>query len=191
MPEQGERAEPAHNPRRYDLALAVAGLAPTSGPDASDTADGNASPSPRDLTAVTRDRPLPADATPATPSEPPPADATAPSRPPPGAPTVRPPARRAVRPTPAFDGLLESAADSLLLVTEPDGSTAFDISIRDDVFDELACRIRLREGHLSATFRVHDVNLRRLLEAELGRLRAALADRGLAVDDVSVAQDDD
>jgi hypothetical protein len=152
--------------RKYDLALAAAGL----------TADSTAAPR---LTNETP--PLPSSGNPTAP----------PPRPPPGAPTVRPPARRIIRPTPALDGLLASAADSMMLVTEPDGSTAFDIAIRDDVFDELACRVHLRDGHLSATFRVHDPNLRRLLEAEVGRLRASLADRGLVVDDIAVAETDD
>jgi len=37
-----------------------------------------------------------------------------------------------------------------------------------------------------ATFRVHDVNLRRLLEAESGRLRVGLEARGLKVAEIRV-----
>jgi hypothetical protein len=111
-------------------------------------------------------------------------------RPPPGVPTIRPPARRRYQPPPVLDELLETTDDSLLVVTNPDGSTAFDISIRDDVFDELACRITLRDRHVTATFRVADANLRRLLEAEAGRLRARLSDRGLTVDEIVVREDE-
>lgn len=111
-------------------------------------------------------------------------------RPPPGVPIIRPPARRRYQPPPALDELLETTADSLLVVTNPDGSTAFDISIRDDVFDELACRIAIRDRRVTATFRVADANLRRLLEAEAGRLRARLSDRGLTVDEIIVGEDE-
>ncbi len=106
-------------------------------------------------------------------------------RPPPGAPAIRAGARR-----PAVEALpqdiLESTAESALLVADPDGSTSFEVAIRDEVFADLACRITLRDDGLVATFRVGDDNLRRLLEAEAGRLRARLEERGLRVRAIEV-----
>jgi flagellar hook-length control protein FliK len=113
-----------------------------------------------------------------------------PLRPPVGAPTVRPSARRRQQPAEEISQeLLESTADSLLMVNEPDGGKAFEISIRDDVFDELACRIAIKDGQLIATFRVQDPNLRRLLEAEAPRLRARLEERGLVVQQLLVVEE--
>jgi hypothetical protein len=113
----------------------------------------------------------------APPSEP---EDEAPLRPPPGAPIVRPPARRRAAVEAVPQELLESTADSAMLVNDAEG-TSFDISIRDDVFSELACRITVNDGKVIATFKVSDVNTRRLLEAESGRLRAQLEERGLTV----------
>jgi hypothetical protein len=113
--------------------------------------------------------------------------ATEPARPPPGAPAVRGAPARQRKPPAALETALESTADSLLLVNAPDGSCAFEIAIKDDVFDELACRIALRDHRVTAIFRARDPHLRRLLEAESGRLRALLADRGLHVSAIVVS----
>ncbi len=110
-----------------------------------------------------------------------------PGRPPPGAPTVRPPAKRQ-KAEPVPQDLLESTADSMLLVSEPDGSSAFEVSIRDDLFDELTCRISWRDGGLVAEFRAADVDLRRLLAAESGRLRVRLEEKGIRVAEVLVRE---
>ena len=107
-------------------------------------------------------------------------------RPPPGAPSVRP---SAAGPSPARaidQGALEQTAESLLLSANPDGSTSFDIAVRDEVFADLRCRITIDRGKVRAEFHVHDVNTRRLLEAEAGRLRAQLENRGLRVEEVRV-----
>jgi hypothetical protein len=88
------------------------------------------------------------------------------------------------------DSVLESTADSALLVASPDGKTWFDISINDSVFENLTCRIAIEPKGIVATFVAHDDNLRRLLEGESRRLRAALEDRGLKVQDVRVVTED-
>jgi hypothetical protein len=109
-----------------------------------------------------------------------------PDRPPPGAPTVRPAVQRKSDPGAVSQDLLEGTADTAMLVANPDGTTSFDIAFNDDVFPNLACRITIADGKVVATFRVEDQNLRRLLEAEAGRLRASLEDRGLKVAEVRV-----
>ena len=176
--------------RRYDLALAVAGApappdyqAPAAYRDESgrETYAAPRSPDPG-ADPESDDQAMPAERGYVAP-------AGLAARPPPGAPTVRPSTKRKHVPPPVLDELLESTADSLLLVAEPDGSTAFDVAIRDDVFDELACRIAVRDRHVTATFRVRDANLRRLLAAETGRLRVQLAERGLIVDEIIVAEE--
>lgn len=113
-----------------------------------------------------------------------------PSFPPAGVPMVRksaPPTRRAEA---VSQDLLEQAADTALLMTEGDGTTSFQISFHDDVFADLACTIAVRASRVTATFRVRDENLRRLLEAESGRLRVSLESRGLKVEDVRVVVED-
>jgi flagellar hook-length control protein FliK len=82
--------------------------------------------------------------------------------------------------------LLATAADSALLSTDDAGTTSFDIAFDDELFADLACRISVSQGRVVATFRVRDVNLRRLLEAETPRLRARLEERGLKVGEVRV-----
>ncbi|MBN1960354.1 MAG: hypothetical protein JW841_05370 [Deltaproteobacteria bacterium] len=166
LPEKSKRS---HNPfgsvRRYDLALKLTGVKEEEkNPIAkSPESSNNASSDQYDETV----------------------------RPPPGAPTIRPSVHRQHQVPPDLDDLLQNTANSLLLVAEPDGATAFDISIRDDVFDELACRIAIRDHTVTATFRVADTNLRRLLEAEAGRLRAQLSDRGFKVDQIIICEAED
>ena len=108
-------------------------------------------------------------------------------RPPPGAPVVRPSvaAPSAVDVVP--QELLQTTADSALLTNNPDGTVEFDIAFSDELFDEMACKVSIaKDGRVVATFRVHDVNLRRLLEAESGRLRVGLEARGLKVAEIRV-----
>lgn len=109
-----------------------------------------------------------------------------PMRPPPFAPTIRPPVLRREVAEQASSDALAGAADTALLVSEPDGSTAFEIAINDDLFRDLSCRVSVADGVVVATFRVVDVNLKRLLEAEAPRLRAQLEARGLKVAEVRV-----
>jgi flagellar hook-length control protein FliK len=82
--------------------------------------------------------------------------------------------------------LLESAADSAMLRTEPDGTTSFDIAFSDELLSDVACRVTVAGGRVVAIFRVKDDNTRRLLEAEAGRLRVRLEERGLRVEEVRV-----
>lgn len=108
------------------------------------------------------------------------------ARPPPFAPTIRPspPPRRGRA---AIDeGALASLADAGMLISEPDGSASFEIAFNDEVFSELACRISFKDGGVTATFRAPDANTRRLLEAEAGRLRVQLEERGIKVRDIAV-----
>ncbi len=112
-----------------------------------------------------------------------------PARPPPGAATVRPPLKTGLKAAEVDHEVWQQTADTALLRTQSDGGMAFDIVIRDDVFADLSCTIAVNDGHATATFRVRDVNTRRLLEAEVGRLRAALEGRGLRVDRVEVTVD--
>jgi len=116
--------------------------------------------------------------------------AALPRRPPPGAPTVRP---SAPRPSPDEDAdwqtTLNNTAQALQMVAEPDGSTAFEVTLRDDVLQDVTCRVAIREHRLTATFRVADVSLRRLLEGESGRLRARLEERGLHVEEIRVIEE--
>ncbi len=112
------------------------------------------------------------------------------ARPPVGAvATVRPSVGRATEPLPKLEELLASTAEDLTLVNEPDGGVAFEIIIRDEVFSELVCRVAVRDHRVTAIFKVGDMNLRRLLEAETGRLRASLSERGLMVDEIEVCSD--
>ena len=116
------------------------------------------------------------------------ADALLPKHPPPGAPMVR----SAVGPSGAFvqggaaQERLVALADSAVLVSTPSGAVTFDISFRHEVLGPLACRITLKEGVIRAVFYAADVNTRRLLEAESGRLCRAIEDRGLVVSKVEV-----
>jgi hypothetical protein len=109
-----------------------------------------------------------------------------PVRPPPYAPTIRPSPRRA-EPTHVDNAHLATAADTALLSARPDGGYAFEIAFSDELFHDLACEIQVgQDGKVVAVFRVGDNDTRRLLEAEAGRLRAQLEERGLVVAGVRV-----
>jgi hypothetical protein len=155
--------------RRYDVALSMV----------DDREEGTAVPAPVDVEEVTEVMAAPEPAG-SSPSSPEPQE-----RPPPGAPTVRPAVARQ-RPETVPQELLETAADSAMLSTNPDGTTSFEIAFSDDLFDNLACRISFVDGRIVATFRVADDNTRRLLEAESRALVARLEDRGLKVQQVRV-----
>ena len=114
-----------------------------------------------------------------------------PTRPPPGVATVRPPLKTGQKTADVDPAVWQQTADTALLRTQADGGMAFDIVIRDDVFADLSCTIAVNEGRATATFRVRDTNMRRLLEAEVGRLRTALEGRGLRVDRVDVMVNED
>lgn len=113
--------------------------------------------------------------------------ASAMARPPAGAPAVRAsvaePRAETVPQT-----ALETAADGVMLLQQPDGSTAFEIDFSDATFADLTCRISFTNGQVRALFRVPDADARRLLESEAGRLRARLEERGLRVDAVEIEQ---
>jgi len=163
-------AEAVGGGRRYDVAMAtVAAL---------EGAQEVTAPLPEPLCA----EPTPTD----TDDEPTAEDDDLPVRPPPGAPTVRPPTRRPAGPAAVPQDVLEKTAQSALLLNSPDGNASFEIAFRDDVFEDLACCISTHDDGLVATFKVADQNLRRLLEAESGRLRVKLEDRGLKVKAVEV-----
>ena len=101
-------------------------------------------------------------------------------RPPHGVPMVRP----AIRRTPAAaerrdPDTLASAARYAHLQHVEDG-TMMEIGIDENLFAGLACQICVDGDQVRATFKVSDdPNLRRLLEAEKGRLRSALEARGM------------
>ena len=82
---------------------------------------------------------------------------------------------------------VEDAAKRAFLAENPDGTHGFQVEIKDELFDNLRCSINiLEDGKVQALFHVQDDNLRRLLEAESGRLRAQLEDKGLKVSEVKV-----
>ncbi len=179
--------------RRYALALELLGAAKAELP-APEAADDDVTQVLRARAAATRSpeslpepapEPLAERLTELSPHELETGETPIPARPPPGVPTVRPsaPARRG--PEAVSQERLEETAESLMLISDGEG-TSFDIAVRDEIFDELSCRITLKGGEVVATFRVRDQNLRRLLEAESGRLRAGLEERGLRVAAVHV-----
>jgi hypothetical protein len=110
------------------------------------------------------------------------------SRPPPFAPMVRPspPARKGVEQI--DQDTMSAMVDTSMLVTNPDGSAAFEIAFDDEVFQNLACTIAVGPAGIVATFKAPDANTRRLLEAEAGRLRVRLSDKGLRVAEVRVEE---
>lgn len=111
---------------------------------------------------------------------------TRPDRPPPFAPMVRPSPPPRKGPESVDQATLESMVDTSMLVANPDGSAAFEIAFDDDVFQNLACSISVTPQGVVATFKAPDVNTRRLLEAEAGKLRVRLSERGLRVAEVRV-----
>ncbi len=94
----------------------------------------------------------------------------------------------AVSPPPAPQEVpIEETAKRVFFGETPDGGQGFQVLIRDEVFEDLRCSIEVLDGGgVRATFFVQDTNLRRLLEAETGRLRAQLEARGLRVSELQV-----
>ena len=115
-----------------------------------------------------------------------PAHGQLPARPPPFVPMVRPSPPKRPGPAQVDEAALSAMVDTSLLIASPDGSASFEIAFDDDVFRNLACSITVTPAGVVATFKVDDPNTRRLLEAEAGRLRVQLAERGLKVADVRV-----
>lgn len=82
---------------------------------------------------------------------------------------------------------LHRTAKKVFLGENEDGAQGVSVLIRDDLFENLRCTIDVEsDGRVKATFFVKDTNLRRLLEAESGRLRDSLEARGLKVREVAV-----
>ena len=101
-------------------------------------------------------------------------------RPPPGVASVRPSVPMPAKDERADADVLAQAADSAFFSTSESGDAIFELMISDDLFDNLRCSICVSKRGVEAVFHVGgDVNLRRLLEAESGRLRASLEAKGL------------
>ena len=82
---------------------------------------------------------------------------------------------------------LDRTAKQVFLGENEEGAQGVSVLIRDDLFENLRCAIDVEaDGRVKATFFVKDINLRRLLEAESGRLRDSLEARGLKVRAVAV-----
>jgi len=82
---------------------------------------------------------------------------------------------------------LNRTAKQVFLGENEEGGQGVSVLIRDDLFENLRCAIDVEsDGRVKATFFVKDINLRRLLEAEAGRLRDSLEARGLKVREVAV-----
>ena len=103
------------------------------------------------------------------------------ARPPHGAAMVRPAIQR-----PAPMGQERRDADTLASAARyahfqhGEEGSMMEIGIDEDLFAGLACQVCVDGDVVKATFRVgDDPNLRRLLEAEKGRLRAALESKGM------------
>lgn len=159
--------------RRYDLALSKLGVEAPSVATAEVT-----------VSAARGVEGMPAPATAA--DEETVADDALPRRPPPGAPAIRPSPPRPQGVAAVPQDLLETAAESALLINEGDASTSFEIAFSDELFADLVCRITVTKGAVVATFIAPDQNLRRLLEAEAPRLAAGLEARGLKVAEIKV-----
>ena len=113
-----------------------------------------------------------------------------PERPPAYAATIRPPIRKPEN-TPIEDkDKLLAHAQKARIIAEPTGATAFEVSINDEVFQDLICRIMFHEGQIIAVFKASDKNACRLLEAEAGRLRNRLEAKGMRVAEVRVELQD-
>ena len=117
-------------------------------------------------------------------------EAVTPERPPAYAATIRPPIRKPES-TPIEDkDKLLAHAQKARIIAEPSGATAFEVSINDEVFQDLTCRIMFHEGQIIAVFKASDKNACRLLEAEAGRLRNRLEAKGMKVAEVRVELQD-
>ena len=102
-------------------------------------------------------------------------------RPPHGAALIRPSLKtgRATSQTRQDAEVLAGAAKYAYL-HEGDSGMSISLGINESLFEDLACEVAVDDGVVRATFSVgDDVNLRRLLEAEKGRLRSALEARGM------------
>jgi|MDSW01.2.fsa_nt_gb hypothetical protein len=101
-------------------------------------------------------------------------------RPPPGVASVRPSVRVPTQPERANDDVLAQAADQAFFSKSESGAATFELMISDELFDNLRCSISVGKNGVEAVFYVKgDVDLRRLLESESGRLRASLEAKGL------------
>ena len=102
------------------------------------------------------------------------------ARPPPGMASVRPSAPKPVKPERADADVLAQAADQAFFSTSESGAATFELMISDELFENLRCSISVGKSGVEAVFHIGgDVDLRRLLESESGRLRAALEAKGL------------
>ena len=102
------------------------------------------------------------------------------ARPPPGMASVRPSAPKPAKSERADADVLAQAADQAFFSTSESGVATFELMISDELFDNLRCSISVGKNGVEAVFHVGgDVDLRRLLESESGRLRAALEAKGL------------
>lgn len=90
------------------------------------------------------------------------------------------------------DTLLQETADSAMWVTSPDGASSFEMAMHNELLacDDLRCRIAVGKGGVVAVFTVSDRNVQRLLEAESGRLRVALEERGFKGVQIQVVTED-
>ena len=101
-------------------------------------------------------------------------------RPPPGTASVRPSVRAPTTTQRADSDALAQAADQAFFSTSESGVATFELMISDELFDNLRCSISVGNTGVEAVFYVQgDVNLRRLLESESGRLRTSLEAKGL------------
>ena len=78
------------------------------------------------------------------------------------------------------------SVQSAFLRQEDAGGMAFDITLDDAVLGAMTLTIAVHEGRATARLEVADVNARRLVDAEQGRLHAALQQRGFKVDAIEV-----
>lgn len=109
------------------------------------------------------------------------------TRPPPGMAAVRPSVPAPQEVTRVGDEILSTAADSAFFSKNDSGEATFELMISDELFENLRCSITVGKGGVSAVFHVgSDPDLRRLLEAESGRLRASLEAKGLRAVSVSI-----
>ena len=91
----------------------------------------------------------------------------------------------AVAPKPTPESL-ENTVESALLLATPEGEKSFEITIKDEVFHDLVCRISVEKRGVVATFIAPDTQVRRLLQAQTQQLRQKLEARGLKVAKLAV-----
>jgi hypothetical protein len=83
---------------------------------------------------------------------------------------------------------LASLADAARIGTTSEGAY-IEWAFRDDVFENVLCRVFIQKEGTLAEFVVHNDHHRRLFEAEAGRLRVSLEERGLRNVQVKVVQE--